>query len=270
MNVNVIARHSESPQRPDVRHRKRIAERSLHQPRDDRDLRQGERYHWQDLVLPRAIVPAADRQGMESQTKSQLQERRDDEDGQNDSKYRRAIDGARANCALAHRSSQAERRARKNRDEHGLCAERSRDGQRLGKEFVDGKIPPMQARPEIAMGETLQIEPELPHERQVEPVDPAQVLGDFRIERPLGIKRSAGRETHQEKCKGDDDEKRRNRRRDTSKKKPKHDLSGNSDFEPTPSAPQRPESADRTKMFHVKHFGKFGAKTLQGLRQRRL
>src|ERR1700726_3699486 len=105
MNVNVIARHSESPQRPDVRHRKRIAERRLHQPRHDGDLRQGERYHWQDLVLPRAIVPAADRQGMESQTKSKLQERPDDKDRQNDSEYRRAIDNARANRALAHRAS---------------------------------------------------------------------------------------------------------------------------------------------------------------------
>ena len=45
----------------------------------------------------------------------------------------------------------------------------------------------MQARPEIAVGEALQIEPELFEERQVELIDAAQIFGDFRIERPLGI-----------------------------------------------------------------------------------
>ena len=80
----------------------------------------------------------------------------------------------------------------------------------------------MQAGAEIAMGETLQIEPELLDERQVELIDPAQVLGDFRIERPLGIERPARREAHQEKRKGDDDKERRNRRRDTREKKTKH------------------------------------------------
>jgi hypothetical protein len=88
-----------------VRHRKRVNESRLHQPRDDRDLRKSERRHRQYLVLPRAIVPAADRQDMESQTKSKLQERSDDKDGQNDSEYRRAIDSVRANPTLAHRSN---------------------------------------------------------------------------------------------------------------------------------------------------------------------
>jgi hypothetical protein len=82
----------------------------------------------------------------------------------------------------------------------------------------------MQAGAQIAMGEALQIEPELLDERQVEPVDPTQIFGDFRIERPLGVKRPAWREAHEEKCKGDDDKKRRNRRRNASEKKTKHGL----------------------------------------------
>ena len=69
--------------------------------------------------------------------------------------------------------TKAERRAGKDREEHGLRAERHRDRQRRGKELVHGKIAPMQARPEIAMGETLQIEPKLFKERQVELVDAA-------------------------------------------------------------------------------------------------
>src|ERR1700732_2749864 len=161
---------------------------------------------------------------MKGQANSELKKRRDDKDRQNDAEYGRAIDQARANCAFAHCAGQSQRRSGEDRKEHGLRAERGRNGQRLGEELVDGKIPPMQARPKIAMGEALQIEPKLLNERQVETIDPAQIFGDFRIERPLGIKWSAGRETHEKKCKGDDDEKRRNRRRDTSEKITEHRL----------------------------------------------
>ena len=80
----------------------------------------------------------------------------------------------------------------------------------------------MQARPEIAVGETLQIEPKLFKERPVELIDAAQIFGDFRIERPLGIKRPAGRETHEKKCKGDDDEKSRHRHGHACEKETKH------------------------------------------------
>src|ERR1700720_3389654 len=82
----------------------------------------------------------------------------------------------------------------------------------------------MQARSKIAMGEVLQIKPKLAHERQIELIDPAQIFGDFRIERPLRIERSTGREAHQEKPKGDDDKKRRTRRQNTRQKKTKHRL----------------------------------------------
>jgi hypothetical protein len=97
--------HSKSPQRPDVWHCKRIDEGSLHQPRHDGDLRQSKRDHRQHLVLPGAIVPAADRQYVKRETKSELQKRRDDKDRQNNSEYRRAIDKTRANPTLAHRSN---------------------------------------------------------------------------------------------------------------------------------------------------------------------
>ncbi|MGH6842776.1 MAG: hypothetical protein ACREDV_11930 [Methylocella sp.] len=119
-------------------------------------------------------------------------------------------------------AGRAKRRTNQDRKEHGFCAKGCRNGERLGEEFAHGKIAPMEARPKISMGEALQIKPELLHEWQVEEVDPAQVLGDLRIERPLRIKWPAGREAHQEKRKGDDNEKRRDRRRDASKKITKH------------------------------------------------
>src|SRR5580700_2097318 len=105
----------------------------------------------------------------------------------------------------------------------------------------------MQARPEIAMGEALQIEPELLNERQVELIDPAQIFGDFRIERPLRIERSTGREAHQEKRKGDDDKKRRNRRQNTRQKKTKHRLPDKLSLRAGRSAANGRECADLTK-----------------------
>ena len=85
MTIDMKARHAKSPQGPDVRHGKRISQRRLHEPRHDGDLRQSKRDHRQDLVLPGAIVPAADRKDVKRQTKSKLEERRDNEDGQNNS-----------------------------------------------------------------------------------------------------------------------------------------------------------------------------------------
>ena len=60
----------------------------------------------------------------------------------------------------------------------------------MGEEFVHGKVAPVQAGAEIALCEALQIDEELSPERQIEPIDVAQILRDFGIERTLGIERA--------------------------------------------------------------------------------
>ncbi len=69
----------------------------------------------------------------------------------------------------------------------------------------------MKARAEIASRQGLEIKPELLNERQIEPIDAAQISRDFRVERPLGVKRPAGREAQKEKRGRDNDEHCRNR-----------------------------------------------------------
>ena len=166
-------------------HRERIDECRLHEPRHDGDLRQSERNHRQDLVLPGPIVPAADRQNMKRQAKSKLKKRRDNKDRQNNTKERGAIDEARANRPLADRANQSQGRAGEDRGEHGLCAEGQGNWQRRCKKLVHGEVAPMQAWPEITVRETSQIKKKLFKKRPVELIDAAQVFGDFRIERPL-------------------------------------------------------------------------------------
>src|SRR5579885_3333800 len=60
---------------------------------------------------------------------------------------------------------------------------------------------------EAEIGRALEVKPELVDERQVEPVDAAQVLGRLWIKRALGIKRPARRKPHQKERERHDDKK---------------------------------------------------------------
>ena len=95
-------------------------------------------------------------------------------------------------------------------------------GRAWAKSSFDREIAPVQAGAEIAMREALQVDEELPPERQVEPVDVAQVLRDFRIERALGVERTAGSQPHQEESQRNDDQQGRRRGEDAGKRAPEH------------------------------------------------
>ncbi len=90
----------------------------------------------------------------------------------------------------------------------------------------------MKARPEIAVRQVLQVNEELLREWQIKPIDVAQVFGDRRIERTLGVERSARRKAHQEKRQRDDDEQSRHGGKNAGERAPEHASDGSPIGEP--------------------------------------
>ncbi len=136
MGVDAARRQAEGAQGADVGLGEGVAQRRLRQPRDDGDLRQGERHNGQRLIFPRAIVPAADRKRAQRQAKEKLKQRRDNKSGQDDADERRGVDRAGAKLsapAAARGPGNPQRAANQKRDDHGLGAKPHRNWQRMSK-----------------------------------------------------------------------------------------------------------------------------------------
>src|SRR6202020_1732634 len=84
-------------------------------------------------------------------------------------------------------------------------------GNRKGmrEKLSDRKVAPSETRAEIAAREAGEIIEILPPERLIEPVEPAQILHDARIERPFEVERAARRNADQKESDRDDRKERR-------------------------------------------------------------
>ncbi|ESZ37772.1 hypothetical protein X732_21200 [Mesorhizobium sp. L2C066B000] len=184
--------------------------RPAHQAGNDGDLRQGQRQHRADLVDQCAITPAADRQQLPGQSEHQLNHRSDDEGGDSAAGGRQRNHRIVAKLVLVERGDGAEHRTKQQRQDQRGGAELDRYRQPLGKQFGDGEVRQIVARPEIAAQEIAEIVGILQPERIVEAELCFQIGPDLGTEAPLLIERAARCDAYQEERHCHDDEQRRN------------------------------------------------------------
>jgi hypothetical protein len=179
------------------------------QPRNDRDLGQGERRHRQDEIAELPAAPSAGRQPAEHDAEEQRQDGRDHKGRYGDAERGGADHHVVDPGVLTQSRKRAESRAddQRQRQRHG--AQLDGNGQASSEQIHNREVAPREARAEIALRQIAEIQQILLPERLIEIVGAVDVFHDQRIERAFEIERTAGRDADHEKGEGDDDEHRR-------------------------------------------------------------
>jgi hypothetical protein len=166
--------------------------------RDIGDHRQGQGDDRQDHALHRP-VPAAGGQPAGIDCEHQDQQRRHHEIGYRYAQHGESHGAVIGRGVLAHGSQDADRGAHQESQQHGQSAHRQRHRKALTDQFIDRPVLVLKRGAEIQGNDLPEVSEILLYQWFIEMVLGFQVGLDFRRQGLLGIKRSAGRDPHQEK-----------------------------------------------------------------------